>query len=278
MKRRSLVFTLDVALRSAGGLILAVPIAAVVAGTGIGHFPEGDRLLFEAGGLFLVEVARTLLGAAAPLATASLGVALALSVVLVVPHAALLVALAERDETPARAFWGRALERVPALLAVSGIGLAAQVLAWTVGATVGSGASAAFARAAPPWPDLGWVAGLALGGGLSLIVGVARDLSRAAAVVHGLDGRSALERGLRTLASSSRDTLPAFVGPALLSALAVVIGGIAATTIDVSRPEPWRLIAVLVVHQGVACALAWCRALWFSSSLDLVAQPSMTRR
>lgn len=278
MKRRTLVLTLDFALRSAGGLILALPVAAVVAGTGIGRFPEGDRLLFEAGGLFLVEVARTLLGSVGPLATTSVGVAFVLSVLLVVPHSALLVALAERDESSPGAFWGRALERVPALLALSGLGLAAQLLAWTVGAAVASGAGATLAQAVPPWPDLGRVAGLALGGGLALAVGVARDLARAAAVVHGLDGRSALGRGLSTLLSSSRDALPAFAGPALLSALVVVIGSIAATTLDVSRPESWRLVAVFVVHQGVAYALAWCRALWLSSSIDLVAQPSMTRR
>jgi len=278
MKRRTVAITLDFALRSAGGLMLALPIAAVVAGTGIGHFPEGDRLLFEPGGLFTVEVARRLLGSLAPLATTSLAMALALALALVVPHSALLVALAERDESPAPAFWGRAAGRVPALLALSGLGLAAQLVAWTVGTAVGSGASTVFAQSAAPWPEVGHVAGFALGGALALVVGVTRDLSRAAAVVHGFDGRGALECGLRTLLSSSRDALPAFVGPALLSALSVVVGALAVTALDVSRPGTWRLLAVLIVHQGVGYALAWCRALWLSSSIDLVAQPSIARR
>ena len=96
MKQRALTIALDFTLRAAAGLLVASPVVAAVASTGITRFPEGDRLLFEPGGLMLAEVARQLWSALAPLVRAELTTGLVLGMALIVPYSLLLVALSGR--------------------------------------------------------------------------------------------------------------------------------------------------------------------------------------
>jgi hypothetical protein len=266
MKRRTLLIVLDFALRSLLGLLVALPLVATVAGTAIGRFPEGDRLLFAPGGVYLAEVVRGLLPMLPPLLATSVGTTLAFSLLLVVPHSALLVALSETEEAPRREFWGRALERVPTLLAVTAIALLAElaVLLVFVGLAGMAGGAVGGERAG----DLASGAVLLLGVVVAVGVGLARDLARAAAVVGDLDGPEALRRGLRTLAAEAPRAIPAWLGPALLSAIVVGAASLFAGALDASRPETWRGVLILVVHQGAAFALAWCRALWLTSCVD----------
>jgi hypothetical protein len=275
MKRRTAMILLDYALRSVLGLLLALPLAAAVAGTAIGRFPEADRLLFEPGGVHLVEVTRVLLPALPALLTSSLLTTLAFSLLLIVPHSALLVALSETEETSRRAFWGRALERVPTLLAVTAVALLAELavlfvfagLAGMAGGAVGGERSG----------DLASAMVMLLGVALATSVGLMRDLARAAAVVSDLDGPEALRHGIRMLGARAPTAILAWLGPALLSVMVVVAAALFAGALDASRPEAWRGLMILAVHQGAACALAWCRALWLSSSLELsagVSRPS----
>jgi hypothetical protein len=267
MTRRTRMITFDFFLRSIAGLVVALPFAAAVASTTIGRYPEGDRLLFAAGGVYLAEAVRLLLPVLLPLFAASIGTTLALSFALVVPHAALLVALSEPEEAPTASFWGRAFERVPTLLAISAVALLAELavllvffgLATTAGRAVGG------ERAG----DLTAALVMLLGVLLAAAVGVARDLARAGAIMQDLDGPQAIRHGLLTLVTRAGAALPAWLGPVLLSWL--VVGGAAlfAVALDASRPEPWRAGLVFVVHQGAALSLAFCRALWLSSSLAL---------
>jgi hypothetical protein len=275
MKRRTLWITLDFALRGVAGLLVALPLSAAVAGTAIGHFPEGDRLLFAPGGVYLAEAARVLLPALEPLLAASLGTTLVLSFALLVPHAALLVALAEPEETTRAAFLGRALERVPTLFAVTAVALLAELGVLFV--FVGLAGMAARAVGGERSGDVAAVLVMLLGVGLAAAVGRVRDLARAGAVMLQLDGPDALRHGAQTLLSRAPAVLPAWLGPVLLSAILVVAAALFAGALDASRPEAWRAALVLLVHQGTAFALAWCRALWLSSSLDLasgVSRPS----
>jgi hypothetical protein len=268
MTRRTRMIALDFALRSLAGLVVALPLAATVAGTNIGHFPEGERLLFAPGGVYLAELLRGLLPTLEPLLAASFGTTFLLSFALLIPHAVLLVALSEPDETPGSAFVGRALERVPTLFAVTAVALLAELAVLLAFAGLGGmvGPAVGGERAA----DLATVFVVLIGVALALGVGLARDLARACAVALHLDGPSALREGVRTLLTRAPAVLPAWIGPALLSAIVVVAAGLFAGALDASRPEAWRGVLILVVHQGAAFALAWCRALWLSSSLDLV--------
>jgi hypothetical protein len=267
MTRRTRVIIFDFLLRSIAGLVVALPFAASVASTTIGRYPEGDRLLFATGGVYLAEAVRLLLPLLLPLLAASIGTTLALSFALVVPHAALLVALSEPEESPTASFWGRAFERVPTLLAITAIGLLAQLAVLLVffGLATATGRAVGGERAG----DVTSVLVMLLGIFLATALGVGRDLARASAVLQNLDGPQAIRRGLLTLLTRAGAALPAWFGPALLSWL--VVGGAAlfAGALDTSRPEPWRAWLVFVVHQGAALSLAFCRALWLSSSLAL---------
>lgn len=269
MKRRTLMITLDFALRGVAGLLVAMPLAATIAGTTIGDLPAGDRLLFAPGGVYLAEVARLLLPSLGPLVAASLGTTVGLSFALLVPHAALLVALSEPEEAPRSAFLARALDRLPALLAVTAVALLAQLAALLVF----SGLAGMAARAAGGERAADLAAATVMLAGLALVtgIGLARDLARAGAVARGLDAATALREGARTLLARASAVLPAWLGPVLLSAIVVLAAGLFAGALDASRPEAWRAVLILVVHQAAAFALAWCRALWLSSSLALAA-------
>jgi hypothetical protein len=274
MKRRTRMIALDYALRSIAGLVVALPLAATVAGTNIGHFPEGDRLLFTPGGVYLAEVVRQLLPTLPPLLAASFGTTFVLAFALLVPHAALLVALSEQEEAPSAVFIGRALERLPTLFAVTAVALLAELA--VVLAFVGLGGVVGRAVGGERAADIATVLVVLVGVALALGIGLARDLARAFAVGLGLDGPGALRQGVHTLITRAPNVLPAWLGPALLSVIVVIAAGLFAGALDASRPEPWRAVLVLVVHQGAALALAWCRALWLSSSLELAA--SLSRR
>jgi hypothetical protein len=275
VKRRTWMILLDFALRSVLGLLVALPLVATIAGTEIGRFPEGDRLLFAPGGVYLAEVTRLLVPVLPPLLTSSLLTTLAFSLLLVVPHSALLVALSETEETPRLAFWGRALSRAPTLLAVTAVALLAELAVLLVFAGLAGAVGRAVAQERSS--DLAAATVLLLGVVLAAGVGLLRDLGRAAAVVRDLDGPEALRQGIRTLAAHAGRAIAAWLGPALLSAIVIAAAALFAGALDVSRPEAWRSGSILVVHQAAACALAWCRALWLSSSLELsagVSRPS----
>ena len=126
--RRPLAVTLYFACHAVAALVFALPTTAVVAGTGLGRFPEGDRLLFQPGGVVAAEVVRTLMPALPAQVLSSLSVAALLGMLLLVPHAALLVGLARTEREPLSATWGRAIGHLPPLLALSGFALLAQAL------------------------------------------------------------------------------------------------------------------------------------------------------
>jgi hypothetical protein len=272
MTRRTRMIVFDFLLRSIAGLLVALPFAAAVTSTTIARYPEGDRLLFAPGGVYLAEAVRLLLPLLLPLLAASVGTTIALSFALVVPHAALLVALAEPEEAPTASFWGRALERVPTLLAVTGIALLAELALLLVFSGLASMAGRAVS--AERASDVVSVLVALVGVLLALSVGVVRDLARAGAVRHGLDGPDAIRHGLVTFFTRAGAALPAWLGPALLSCMVVLGAALFAGALDVSRAEPWRAWLVLLVHQGAALCLAFCRAIWLSSSLALASDLS----
>jgi hypothetical protein len=278
MKPLHLALPFDYLARGAAGVLLAGPITAVVTATGIGSFPEGDRLLFQPGGLYLVEALRTSWPLLAPLAAASLGTALLVAIALVLPQAALWTALVKNgDREPLTAFVGRAVGRVPALLSLQGVTFLAQVLVW--GATFGLlGAVHQGAWGSAPGPDLAALAIPALGAALVLLLGVVRDLGAAASVAGRIHGRAALRAGFACLRHAPVQALTRWMGPALLGLSLVGAGGLAAGALDVGRAGSLRFLGVGVLHQLVVAALVGCRAAWFNACLELVAASSRPAR
>ncbi|HVR20118.1 MAG TPA: hypothetical protein VMS65_10490 [Polyangiaceae bacterium] len=268
--RRPLAVSLYFACHAVAALVLALPTTAIVAGTGLGRFPEGDRLLFQPGGAIAAEVVRTLMPALPAHFLSSFSVAALLGMLLLVPHAALLVGLARTEREPLSATWGRALGHLPPLLALSGIALLAQatVLAGTL--TCAGALRGAWLGPTTRSADLVYFGTVLVGSLLALALGVVRDLGRAAIVRAELDSKSALFSGLRAFARAPGRVLAGWIVPALAGAALIALAAALTTLLDVSRPGTWRLGLVALVHQSVAYALCWCRAYWLRASLGLV--------
>jgi hypothetical protein len=266
MKRVAPAVLLDFVTRACASLALAAPVTAVVAGSGIGSFPAGDRLLFEPGGMLLVEVVRSSWSLLPPLATSSLVTLGAGYAALVLPQAVLWTAVAEESPEPRAAFLGRTCARVPALFALAGLGFLAQVLALALGlATAGflrGGASRNAMHA-----DLGALLIAAVGVAVALLVGIVRDVASATLACGVAGSRAALHAALHCSLRAPGALIGRWLGPAVLgiglvSAAALVVG-----SLDVGKPEAFRFVLVALVHQLVVLALSICRAVWFTGAV-----------
>jgi len=265
--RRPLGVSLYFATHAACALLLALPTLSLVTGTGIGRFPEGDRLLFQPGGVLLAEVARVVAPAVSAHTASSLGSATLLGILLLLPHAALLVALSRSERQSQAAVWGRAVGHLPALLSLSGLALLAQAIVFFAALTLAGSVKESLEKTTPRSADLAYLAVVAFGLLVTLVVGLVRDLGRAAAVREWLGSKMALLTGLKTLARTPGRYLLAWGAPALAGLALVALGAVSTTALDVSRPGAWRVWMVALVHQLVAYALCWCRAFWLSASL-----------
>ncbi|HEX6766513.1 MAG TPA: hypothetical protein VF103_13565 [Polyangiaceae bacterium] len=257
----------------AAAVLLALPVVALVAGTGIGRFPEGDRLLFEPGGLLFAEVGRELLPTLPSQVASGIGTGAMLGLALLLPHAALLVSFSNQERKGLASTWGRAFGHLPALLSLGGLALLAQVIVLAGALAVGQmlrGAFSASARSA----DLAFVAALALGVLFSALLGITRDLGRAAAVRGSLAGKEALLEGLRAFARAPGRAFIAWAMPAAAAVAFVALGAVLTAALDVSRPSTWRVWSVALLHQAIAFALCFCRAFWLSASFGIVGAPS----
>jgi len=267
--RAAFAIAVDFALRGAAGLLLGSPVVAAVASTGIGRYPEGDRLLFEPGGLMLTEVARALWTAAVPLIRAELVTGLALGMALIVPYSLLLVALSGRGSSTA-ALWGEVVTRVPSLLALHGLTLLTQGGALLAAGTLAFQLRSALVGATSRGADLVLV-GIALLGGL-LVLGLAalRDLASAACVQGSLHSRAALASGVSTFRRLPGRVFRGWAPPLGAGAALVGAGALLTGALDVSRSGAWRVALVLAVHQTVLLGRSLCRAFWLSRALRLV--------
>lgn len=271
-RRSGVDVTLYYGCHALAALLLSLPVTALVAGTGIGRFPEGDRLLFESGGLHLTEALRVL----APFATSHARLAsvafVALGVLLLLPHAALLVRLADPERSRASA-WGRAAACFPPMLLLGGAALLAQVLVVLGASTLGASLETALTGATTRAGDLAYLSSLAVGALAAAAIGVIRDLCRAMLVLESsLDARGAFYAGLRAFSSAPVRPLLRWAAPAGVGLLLLLSGAAATQALDVSRPGDFRVAVVALLHQSVAYALCWCRTSWFASSLSIASK------
>lgn len=268
MKRTTAAALFEFSCRAAAGLVLAAPVTAAVAAAGIGAFPEGDRLLFEPGGLFLVEAARSSLSLVAPLSSSTLAVVTIASLVLSVPRALLWTAAAEETRGPFATFVGHAGARLPSFVALLGLGFLSQVLVGALGLTL-----AGFMRGgmANPIDADGWALGVvAVTFVAALALGIVRDVASAAVACGASSTGRALRLGAITILRAPGTTCLRWLGPAALGLALVGAAAALAGVLDVSRPGTPRLLAVLALHQAALVALSFCRAGWFVAAVRLV--------
>jgi hypothetical protein len=271
MKSRLLAVGFDYALRAVFGAVLALPLVAAVTSTGITNFPAGDRLLFEPGGLLLAEVTRALWAELVPLASTGLLTAFFMAVALLLPYGLVLAAFGQERPRSLSELWGRACTRLPTLLSLKGLVFAAQALALFVTATFAATLRAAAAGDTSRRADL---TGLAVGAGGLLVVlalGLLRDLASAAAVEGGLGSRAASIVGFHALLRAPRTAVAAATLAGAGSFAAVALAALVSGALDVARAGTFRLVLVLVAHQGALLAMAACRAWWLGRALAVVA-------
>ena len=268
--RRARSVTVYFVAHLAASVLFALPAFALVAGTGIGRFSEGDRLLFQPGGLLLAEVARTIATALwSSIASARVSGAL-LFVLLLVPHAALLVSLSQSEREPENVVWGRAIGHFSVLLLLSGFAFFAQAVVLFAAVTVATMVRDAMTSSTARNADLAYLAVLGVGMLLALALGLVRDLGRAAAVRNSLKAKAALRVGLMAFVRTPGRTLLGWAAPTAVGLALVLLGAALTGLFDVSRPGAWRVWLVALAHQAIAYALCWCRAFWLSTTLGLV--------
>lgn len=270
LKRRLAAVAIDLAARIFAGLLLGLPLFSVVSASGIGQFEAGDRLLFQPGGLYLGEVARLSFAALVPLTNTALVTALSLSVLLLLPHGALLAALADREQQPFAMLLGRGASSFPALVALSGLTLIAQGVVLVFFSGVAGTARGSISGSSPPVSDGVALALLAVGGLLALGLGVVCDLCRAAAVVNRADGRSALRGGLLALQRKPGAVARGYLAPASVGLTLFVLAAVVTGWLDVSQAGALRLPLVTLLHLTVLVGLALCRARWLAIAVGLV--------
>jgi hypothetical protein len=251
--------------------LIATPIVDAIAATGIGRHPRGDAPLFEPGGLYLFEVARLLLNALSAVAETTVMLLMVAGFAGLVPLAALLVALSHEGRLRFLPWATRAIAHFPAFALLCGATWLAQGAILVVAALIFSGVRAALGpRVEERTADL---SALAAGGAVllsAILLSVLHDLARAAVVRRELRAGAALALGVRVAKHRAGKTAIAWLGPAVLSLLSVVVAALLVDRLAVDRGGSGRVTSAWIVHQLAALALVALRAAWLSAALRLV--------
>jgi hypothetical protein len=246
-------------------------VAGELVGAIWGHRFEGDWLLWRPGAFELLETARLLRREGEVLLSLGPWAVLAYSLLGLAPWAAAVVAFARPEVTGPAARLARAVERVPALTFVYGLGLVGRVLGLLVGLAIGGLLAPAISG-----PSLQLEAAIKVVAALvaALLVAVVRvwhDLATAAAVRHQSGGREASITALSVL----RSRFPrAMIGwGARLAAGAALVALAALATGSLSLASSRSVALVLLIHQLVIGALVALRCAWLADAVELVGRP-----
>jgi hypothetical protein len=257
-------------VRAASAVLLAYPVARTIAAFLPPAFPSADVLFFTPGAYYAAEALR--LGGRAiqgSLEGSAMGFVL-VAIGTCFPFAIALSALVYPAESlPSLA--KRATACTAPIVAIGG----ATALAQAVVIAAIAGALGAASGSLDPVLDERQgdltLLGLALIAGSSLLVmGLAADLARAAAVRHGARAFGAVALAVGALRRAPGAIAAAWL-PACVATVAVVAGAAFATSaIDVSRPGTARVWAVALLHQSAVLASVVLRLYWLERALAIV--------
>lgn len=263
-------------VRTLFSLLAGFAVASSIGATGIGHFPGGDALLFEDGGLFLLELLRVAgpqLAAAVSVAGAILALGLLVNLLVL---ALLLVALNGEGRLDVGAAFGRALTHLPAFFLLGALFVLAQSLL-VLGASLSGTAIRASALGERATDALTAVT-VVLAVLLATALGAVLDVARAGVVRYELSGKTALLFALDAARAKPVAVLLGWLPFAAAGAVLVLGCAPIVESIDVSRPGTARVLLVAAVHQLTLFALLWLRAAWLARALRLVARHAPSRR
>jgi hypothetical protein len=249
--------------------LIAQPAASSLSAA-FGHFAEGDRKLFEDGGLYLLEV---LLAERVPLtamaSTASWS-ALLVSFAALVPLWAVLNALSPHGRLEALSTL--AARQLPSFALLGGLSwLCRIVVLFAVGTAAISARSALVETADERLADVATLAVLGVGVLVWLGLSAFHDVCRALIVHRDVTGATALSLTVRAAGpglGALLTTLTLHAGLTLLSTLLVVGGARLAQWADVSQPGAWRVVLCLLLHQAIVLSLIGLRTLWLSLAVN----------
>lgn len=257
LRSRAGVLAFAWATTSATGLVLASPFAAIT-GSLLSHRPEGDGLLWQPGGVFLVEGMRLLVREGAAVRPLAPWLLLALTLVGLAPWGAVLVSLASATRLAPSELAGAVVSRLPPLTLILGAGVVLRVLL-----AIGGSALVTLGYGLGGTPT-GEVAGGAAAAAVVLValcyVRVLGDLASAAASRPDVKATAALLDALALVARAPIRLLAAWLlravpGVAIVAAVAVVVGHVGVAT-------DGRTLLVFLLHQLVLVALVVLRASW----------------
>jgi hypothetical protein len=262
-RKRPGVVLVYYAFRLAIALFVAGPFAILI-GRAVGDHPRGDAVLFDPGGMLLIEALRRTREALPPLGAEVVVLFVLAAFAGLLPLAALIAALGERGRVTAAFLGERALRPVGALALLLGAAMGAQVV---VGLLV-MAVTGVFARR--PGLDVrasdqAWLGGTAIALLLVLAIGVVHDVARVAAVRGDLGLRGALLCALDTVRRAPGRVATAWLWRSLLAVFALGVASVIGSRIGVERPG--QLVSGALVHQAAVLAAVFLRASWLAYAL-----------
>jgi hypothetical protein len=257
--------------RLASGFVASYAASRAAGSVLAASYPDGDRVLFEPGGYYLLETLR--LGVK-PITGAGSGGLLLLCVLgfaSLLPLAAALAWIA-RPKLDAPAAAARGARNFPAFTVLSGATWLVQaVVAFATSVAVGLAEAASSGIVNERTASLAPIAVGLVGAAAVAMAGIVEDLARAAVTQGHERAMSAIREGFRTLVSRPGSVLLAWSLPALAALALVAAAAVVTGLLDVGRPGAWRVALVFLVHQGCVMGVVVLRLRWLSAALGLVA-------
>lgn len=262
-RRRLGVTALVYATRALCALLIAWPFASLF-GRALGAFPRGDLLLFEPGGLYLIESVRRTREAFAPISTGAVLLLVTYTFVGLLPLAALLGSLSVKGRLSARDLGSLAFRPVGTFaLLLGGFSVLQGILLGLLVAL--GGVVAKRASSALPTSDRINVVFVLFALLVVAAVGVLHDLARASAVRGDLGFRASLRVAVSTLRGAPFAVFWGFAWRGGLGLLLLAAGVVFGSRLGV---EPaWRLFLGFLVHQGAVFGALCLRASWLAKAL-----------
>ncbi|RLB60784.1 MAG: hypothetical protein DRI90_12900 [Deltaproteobacteria bacterium] len=248
------------AYRAAIAILVAVPLS-VAAATVVGDHPRGDAVLWDRGGVWLVEalsVAGPTLRAWAPYGSL---VMLAAAFGWLLPLGALIASASPGTETmPWRGLLSRSALCYPTLALMFGATLLLQTI--TLGLfTVSASLLAGLATSRTEVADGLRVAGPAVGVLLAWLIAVGQDVVRASLVQRKQSLYQALGTGWDLLRGFARSVLLAAAWRTALTLFAFLLAAVVGAKLTGGAAD--QLPLVVVLHGLAGVIFVWSRGSWF---------------
>ncbi len=263
--RRPGLVAFTYAYRAIAAFLIALP-AAVALGGPVAAWPRGQGVLFDPGGVMLVEALRLSRRALDPSAMEAAAVALLALLAGVFPLAVLLVGLARDGRLPAGFLAARAVSHAGTLALLSLVAVPAQAIAGAFVAFLGGKLIGAFDLTTPAH-DVATAA-------LALVVlavvcaaGVARDLALVAAVRGEHRFYVAASRALHLARHSGGRAFLAWAWRASLGLAGIVLAAWLAPSL--AGASAWAVLAGFLLHQAAIAGATFARASWLAAAMRL---------